>query len=104
MSAAPFRKSPLICNRLVPAVNVVEHGCHGNACESDVTESPRLDVNVHGDSAAISAPPDKGVSAIADSVPPIAEEAKVQTVSGGGASAQRESRCVAAAKRNAARV
>ena len=26
--AAPLRKNPLIRKRLVPAVNVVEHGCH----------------------------------------------------------------------------
>ena len=47
-----------------------------------VTESPRLDVNMQGDSAAFPAPPDKGVSAIAGSAPPVAEEAKVQTVLG----------------------
>ena len=41
---------------------------------------------------------------MADSVPPIAEEAEVQTVTGGGASPQRESCCAAAATRNAARV
>ena len=45
-----------------------------------MTKSSRLDVNVQGDPVAFSAPLDKGVSAIADSVPPVAEEAKVQTV------------------------
>ena len=53
--AAPFRSNPLVCKRLVPAVNAVERGCHGSACEGDVTESPRLEMNVHGDSAAFRA-------------------------------------------------
>ena len=85
-------------------MNAVEHGYHDKACDDGVTESPRLHVSVQGDSAAFSAPPDKGVSAMADSVPPVAEEAEVQTVTCGGASAQRESRRAAAARRNAARV
>ena len=50
--AAPLRKNPLIRKRLVSPVNAVEHGCHGNACSDDVRQSPRLDENVHGDSAA----------------------------------------------------
>ena len=52
--AAPLRKNTLIRKRLAPAVNAVEHGCYGNACNDDVRESPTLDENVHGDSAAIS--------------------------------------------------
>ena len=38
-----------------------------------MTESPRVDVNVSGDSAAFSGLPGKGVSAMADSVPPDVE-------------------------------
>ena len=102
--AAPLRKNPLIRQRLAPAVNAVERACYGNACNGDVRESPRLDENVHGDSAAFSAPPVNGVSAMADSVPPVAEEAEIQTVTGEAAQARRESRRVAAAGRNAARV
>ena len=79
----------------------VEHG--GNACNGVARESPRLDENVHGDSAAFSAPPANGVSAMADSVSRVAEAAKVHTVSDGVVEAQRESRRVAAARRNAAR-
>ena len=67
-------------------------------------ESPKRDENVHGDSAAFSAPPVNGVSAMADGVPPVAEEAEIQTVTGEAAQARRESRRVAAARRNAARV
>ena len=102
--AAPLRKNPLICKRLVPAVNAVEHGCNGNACAVDVKESPRVDENVPGDSAAFSTPCANGVSAMDDSAPPVAEEAEVQTVTGGGASVQRESHYVAAARRNADQV
>ena len=102
--AAPLRKAPLNRKRLVPAVNAVEHDCHGNACSDDVRESPRLDQNVHGDSAACSAHSANGVSAMADSVPPVAEEADTQTVTGRPAETQRESCRVAAARRNAARV
>ena len=40
---------------------------------------------------------------MADSVPPVAEEAEVQTVTGGAAETRRESRRVAAARRNAAK-
>ena len=102
--AAPLRKNPLIRKRLAPAVNAVERACYGNACNGDVRESPRLDENVHGDSAAFSSPPVNGVSAMADGVPPVAEEAEIQTVSGEAAQARRESRRVAAARRNATRV
>ena len=102
--AAPLCKNLLIRKHLAPAVNSVEHACYGNACNGDVRESPRLDEHVHGDSAACSAPPVNGVSAMADSVPPVAEEAEIQTVTGEGAQARRESRRVAAARRNAARV
>ena len=59
--AAPLRNNPLICKRLVPTVNAVEHGCYGNACNADVRESPRLEENVHGDSAAFAASPATGV-------------------------------------------
>ena len=76
----------------------------GNAFNGDVRESPRVDENVHGDSAAFSALPVNGVSAMADSVPPVAEEAEIQTVTGEAAQARPESRRVAAARRNAARV
>ena len=41
---------------------------------------------------------------MADGVPPVAEEAEIQTVTGEAAQARRESRRVAAARRNAARV
>ena len=102
--AAPLRKNPLTRKRLAPAVNAVGRACYGNACNADVRESPRLDENVHGDSAAFSAPPVNGVSAMGDSLPPVAEEAEIQTVTGEAAQARRESRCVAAAIRNAARV
>ena len=98
--AAPLRNNPLISKRLVPTVNAVEHGCYGNACVVDVRESPRRDENVHGDSAAFSAPLAIGVLAMADSVPTIAEEPEVKTVTGDVAEARR----VAAARRNAARV
>ena len=71
--AAPSRNYPLICKCSVPAVNAIERGCHGNACEGEVTESPRLDVNVNGDSARFAALPAKAVSAMADGVPPDTE-------------------------------
>ena len=102
--AAPLRQNPLIRKRLAPAMNAVERACYGNACNGDERESPRLDENLHGDPAAFSAPPVNGVSAMADSVPPVAEEAEIQTVTGEAARARRESRRVAAARRNAARV
>ena len=73
--AAPLRQNPLIRKRLVLAVNAVEHGCYGNACAGGVQEFPRLDEHVHVDSAACSAPPANGVSAMADGVSPVAEEA-----------------------------
>ena len=56
------------------------------------------------DSAACSAHSANGVSAMADSVPPVAEEAEIRTVTGRPAETQRVSRRVAAARRNAARV
>ena len=101
---APLRKHPLIRKRLVPAVNAVERGCYGNACNGDVRESPGLDENVHGDSTAFCVSPDNGVPAMADRVSPVAEEAEAQTVTGGVAEARRESCRVVAARRNAARV
>ena len=42
-------KNPLVRERLLPVVNDVEQGYHGNACTDDVRESARLDENVHGD-------------------------------------------------------
>ena len=102
--AAPLRKKPLIRKRLILDVNAVEHNCHGNACDDDVRESPRLDVTVHGDSAAFSALPADGVSAMAGSVSPVAEAAEIQSVTGDVAETRCESRRVAAARRNAARV
>ena len=98
--AAPSRKNPLIRKRLVPAVNAVEHDCYGNAC-NDVKESPRLDESMRGDSTVFSACSADGVSAMADSVSSVAEEAEVQTVTGGPSEARRESRRVAAARRDA---
>ena len=98
--AAPLRKNPLICKRLVPAVNAVEHDCYSNAYDGDVRESPILFENEHGDSAAFSLLPTNGVSAMADSVSPLAEEAEIQTVTDGAAEARREFRRVAAARRN----
>ena len=74
--AAPLRKNPLIRKRVPPAVNAVERACYGNACNGYVRESPRLDENVHGDSAAFSAPPVNGVSAMADSVPLLQKKQK----------------------------
>ena len=50
------------------------------------------------------APPVNGVSAMADTVPPVAKEAKIQTVTVEAAQARRESRRVAEARRNATRV
>ena len=85
-------------------MNVVEYDCYGNACNDDVQESPRLHESLHGDSTAFSAYSADGVSAMADSVSSVAEEAEVQTVTGGPAETRRESRCVEAARRNAARV
>ena len=70
----------------------------------DVRESPRQDENVHGDSAVFSAYSVDGVSALAVSVSSVAEEAEVQTVTGGPAQTRRESPLVAAARRNAAKV
>ena len=52
--AAPLRKNPLICKRLVPAVNAVYHGCYGYACDN-MRESSRLDESVYGHSTAFSA-------------------------------------------------
>ena len=100
--AAPLRKNPLIRKRLAPAVNAVEHDCYGNACNDDVQESPRLDESMHGESTAFSAYSADGVSAMADSVSSVAKEAEVQTVIDGPAETRRESRRVAAARRNAA--
>ena len=102
--AAPLRKNPLIRKRLAPAVNAVEHDCDGNACNDVVQESPRLDESMHGDSTSFSAFSADGVSAMTDSVSSVAEEAEVQTVTGGPAEARRETRRVAAARRDAARV
>ena len=59
---------------------------------------------MYGDSTAFSAYSADGVSAMADSVSSVAEEAEVQTVSGGPAETRREPCRVAAARRNAARV
>ena len=67
-------------------------------------ESPRLDENVHGDSVAFSASPVNGVSAMVDRVSPVAEEAEVLTETGEAAQARCESRHVATARKNAARV
>ena len=33
LPAAPLRNNPLIRKRVVPAVNAVVHGFHGNACK-----------------------------------------------------------------------
>ena len=85
-------------------MNAVEHECDGNACNDDVKESPRLDESMHGDSTVFSAYSADGVSAMADSVSSVAEEAEVKTATGGPAKARCESRRVAAARRNAARV
>ena len=85
-------------------MNAVEHDCYGNACNDDVKESPRLDESMHKDSTVFSAYSADGVSAMADSVSSVAEEAEVQTVTGGPAEVRRESRRVAAARRDAARV
>ena len=90
--AAPLRKNPLIRKRLAPPVNAVVRDSYGNSCDDDVRESPRLDESVHGDSAVLSASHVNGVSAMADSVPPVAEEAEVQTVTGSAAQARCESR------------
>ena len=100
--AAPLRKNPLIRKRLALAVIAVEHDCYGNACDDDVKESPRLDESMHGDSIVFSAYSTDGVSAMADSVTSVVEEAEVQTVTGGPAEARRESRRVAAPRRDAA--
>ena len=59
---------------------------------------------MHGDSAAFFASPATSVMAMADSVSAVSEEAEVQTVTGDVAETRRESRHVAAARRNAARV
>ena len=83
-------------------MNSIEHGCHGNACSDDVRVYPRLDENVHGDSAAFSAHSANGVSAIAYCEPPVAVEAEVQMVTGGAVETRRESRRVATARRDAA--
>ena len=101
---APLRKTPLIRKHLAPAVNAVECDCYGKACSDDVKESPRQDESVHGDSAACSASLVSVVSAMADSVPPVPEEAEIQTVTGEAAQARRESRRVAPARRSTARV
>ena len=100
--AGPLRKNPLIRKRLVPYVNAVERGCYGNACNGDVRESPSVDENVHGDSGAFCDSPANGVSAMADSVSPVAEEAEAQRVTCGAAEAGCESRHVAAARRSTA--
>ena len=83
-------------------MNAVEHDCYGNACNADVKESPRLDESMHGDSTVFSACSANDVSAMADSVSTVAEEAEVQTVTGGPAEARSESRRVAAARRDTA--
>ena len=60
--------------------------------------------HMHGDSIVISACSTDDVLAVADSVSSLAEEAEVETVTGGPTEARRESRRVAAARRDAARV
>ena len=72
-------------------------------CGGNENESPRLNVIAAGNSTVLSIVPDKGVSAMADCVPPDAEATEVQTVTGGSNSARCESRRVAAAKKKAAR-
>ena len=59
---------------------------------------------MHAEFAAFSATPINGVSAMADRVSPVAEEAEVLAVTGEVAEARREYRRVAAARKNAARV
>ena len=56
---------------------------------------------MHGDSTVFSAYSADGVSAMADSVLTVAEEAEVQTVTSAPAEARSESRRVAAARRDA---
>ena len=85
-------------------MNAVEHDCYGNACNDDVKEAPKLDESMHGDSTVFSAYSAAGVSAMADSVSSVAEDAEVQTVTRGPAETRRESRRVAPARRDAARV
>ena len=59
---------------------------------------------MQGDSAACSAYSANGVSAMAESVPPVAEEAVTQTMTGRPAETRRGSRRAAAARRNAVRL
>ena len=101
---APLRTNPLIRKRLVPAVNAVEGHCYGNDREGDETIPPGRDENAEGKSTISAAVDAKGVFAMADSVPRIAETEASQTVTGRSKNARRESRRVAASKKKATRV
>ena len=97
--AAPLRANPLICKRLVPAVNAVEGRCYGNDREDDETMPPGHDENAEGKYTVSVAVDAKGVLSMAGSVPPNAETEVSQTVTGRSKNARRESRRVAASKK-----
>ena len=100
--AAPLRANPLICKRLVPAVNAVEGLCYGNYREGDETMPPGQDENAEGKSSVSAAVDVKGVLAMADSVPPTVETEASQTGTGRSKNARREARRGAASKKKAA--
>ena len=70
--AAPLRANPLIRKRLVPSVNAVEGRCNGNDCEGDEMMPPGQGENAEGKSTVSVDVDAKGVSVMADSVPPTA--------------------------------
>ena len=84
-------------------MNHVEHLCHGNVCKESETISPGQDENAEDKFTLSVSVETKGVSAIADTVPPNAETATSQTVTGGSKIARRESCRVAASKQKAGR-
>lgn len=64
MPASPWRANPLICKHILPSVNVVQRGCHGKACDVEVSESPKLDDTAGRESTARFVVTVQGVSAM----------------------------------------
>ena len=89
---------------LVLAVNAVKDHCYGNDREDDETMPPSQDENAEGKSVVLADVDEKGMLAMAGSVPHAAETEALQTEPGGGNIARRESRRVAASKKKATHV
>ena len=85
-------------------MTAVEHSCHCNVCKGSETMPPGQYENAERESTVSVAVDVKGVLAMADNVPPNAETATSQTVTGGGKNARCESRHVAASTKKATNV